>query len=872
MCEIGGWQGKTLRPYVDEEKGSGPRQLGGGLFVTESWGFFGIDDPKPRAPIYLILLLWMFLGVGIIADIFMAAIEVITSKEKMIKGSDGVEVPVKVWNATVANLTLMALGSSAPEILLSIIEIVGADFFSGDLGPSTIVGSAAFNLFVIMAVCVTALPEGETRKIADMGVFKITAFFSVFAYVWLFLILSAFTPNVVHWPEAVLTFLFFPILVGLAFGADKNWFSDTKVTPASHVIQIGSKHYRPGEAVELFKKIDTNGLSDDEAAQIMAAMALEKQAKPTRAQLRMQATRSMTGQKRVIPPPPNSATMAKLKYKKDDEKVDKPRVYWGDVSGAICTKYAVLESEAHVTLTLLRDPPTGTLTVRYQTKDGSAKGGVATPEAEAGGKSKFDFEAQSGELTFKDGEHYQQVHIKIFDDDEVEEDEHFSVVVSAKDDDIDITGSDEAHVTIIDDDEPGEVGFAKEHLNITVKESDGFVLVPVSRMNGSAGAIIVSYKTVDGSAVSERDYTPQTGELEFGPGQLKKEIRIPIVDDANYEKDETFEVELTYKAGPPRGALSERAKCMVNIVSDDKTKELCDKVAELVNLNVDKYKVGSSNYKQQFIDAVSMGSEEDDGPPSAMGKAMHFITLPFKLLFAFVPPTDYAGGWLCFVVALIFIGGVTTLIGDLAALFGCCAGLEPSVTAITLVALGTSLPDTFASKAAAIGDDTADAAVGNVTGSNGVNVFLGLGLPWTIAALYWEHLAGAGAKADWREAYGHFDTATNEWKNGRVIETFAQDNVGALGNKVTYDSVTGEAGDSTYGFAVDADGLGGSVGVFCFCALVCIGMLYYRRVVHGAELGGPAGPAKLHAGIFVLLWFIYVVYSTVMAYSNLGDC
>ena len=72
----------------------------------------------------------------------------------------------QVWNPTVANLTLMALGSSAPEILLSVIEIVGNGCFSGDLGPSTIVGSAAFNLLIIVAVCTRttthqnpALPE-----------------------------------------------------------------------------------------------------------------------------------------------------------------------------------------------------------------------------------------------------------------------------------------------------------------------------------------------------------------------------------------------------------------------------------------------------------------------------------------------------------------------------------------------------------------------------------------------------------------------------------------------------------------------------------------------------------------------------------------
>lgn len=39
---------------------------------------------------------------------------------------------------------------------------------------------------------------------------------------------------------------------------------------------------------------------------------------------------------------------------------------------------------------------------------------------------------------------------------------------------------------------------------------------------------------------------------------------------------------------------------------------------------------------------------------------------------------------------------------------------------------------------AALNEDTADAALGNVTGSNAVNVFLGIGLPWTVAAIYWK--------------------------------------------------------------------------------------------------------------------------------------
>ena len=38
---------------------------------------------------------------------------------------------------------------------------------------------------------------------------------------------------------------------------------------------------------------------------------------------------------------------------------------------------------------------------------------------------------------------------------------------------------------------------------------------------------------------------------------------------------------------------------------------------------------------------------------------------------------------------------------------------------------------------AALEAPDADAAIGNVTGSNSVNVFLGLGLPWVMGSLYY---------------------------------------------------------------------------------------------------------------------------------------
>ena len=130
---------------------------------------------------YFVALVYLFLGVAISADVFMASIEVITAKvyeAEIINPDTGLPATaeVEVWNATVANLTLMALGSSAPEILLAVVECVSMSFEAGDLGPGTIVGSAAFNLLIIIAICCVSLDPLEdnpdmldVRKIEEFG-------------------------------------------------------------------------------------------------------------------------------------------------------------------------------------------------------------------------------------------------------------------------------------------------------------------------------------------------------------------------------------------------------------------------------------------------------------------------------------------------------------------------------------------------------------------------------------------------------------------------------------------------------------------------------------------------------------------------------
>merc|ERR1712131_469091 len=224
-----------------------------------------MGDSFGRGLLYFALMLYLFIGVAIVSDKFMESIEMITAQEKEVSVKDPRTgktqvVIVKVWNETVANLTLMALGSSAPEIMLSVIEIWAKDFKAGDLGPGTIVGSAAFNLFMIIGLCMYVIPDDEVRRIKHLRVFFITATWSVFAYVWLYLILGAFSYGEVHSWEGILTSLFFPATVYTAFVADRRMFFykylDKKYRAQRGVIVQSEKADIESRAQEKFKEFE----------------------------------------------------------------------------------------------------------------------------------------------------------------------------------------------------------------------------------------------------------------------------------------------------------------------------------------------------------------------------------------------------------------------------------------------------------------------------------------------------------------------------------------------------------------------------------------------------------------------------------------
>ncbi|XP_005157055.1 sodium/calcium exchanger 3 isoform X3 [Danio rerio] len=850
-----------------------------------------MGDKIARVIVYFVAMIYMFLGVSIIADRFMAAIEVITSQEKeiIIKRPNGetTTTTIRVWNETVSNLTLMALGSSAPEILLSLIEICGHEFHAGELGPSTIVGSAAFNMFVIIGLCVSVIPEGEVRKVKHLRVFFVTAAWSVFAYIWLYMILAVFSPNVVQVWEGLLTLAFFPICVILAWVADRRLlfykFMHKKYRTDKHRgviietegdrtkgIEMDGKmmnsHFIDGGAASNLmgliegKEVDESRrdmiriLKDlkqkhpekelDQLVEMANYYALSHQQK-SRAFYRIQATRMMTGAGNILKK--HVAEQAKRSASVQEVHVEEPEEFVSRIMFEPAI-YQCLENCGAVLLTAVRKGGdiTKTIYVDYKTEDGSANAGA-------------DYEFTEGTVVFKPGEVIKEITVGIIDDDIFEEDEHFFVrlsnvrVLETEDEVLSpsslpypkalIGFPAVATVTILDDDHAGIFTFESDSMHVS--ESVGIMEVKVLRTSGARGTVIIPFRTMEGLAKGGgEDFEDAYGELEFKNDETCKTIQVKIIDDEEYEKNKNFYLELAEprmvdmslqkdiqdrklsseeeearriaEMGKP--ILGEHSKIEIIIEESYEFKSTVDKLIKKTNLAL---VVGTNSWREQFMEAITVSAgdeDEDEGAeerlPSCFDYVMHFLTVFWKVLFACVPPTEYWNGWACFIVSIIIIGLLTAVIGDLASHFGCTIGLKDSVTAVVFVALGTSIPDTFASKVAAVQDSYADASIGNVTGSNAVNVFLGIGVAWSVAAIYW-HMQGRA-------------------------------------------------------FEVPAGSLAFSVTLFTIFAFLAVGVLLYRRRPHiGGELGGPRGHRILTTLFFFSLWFLYILFSSLEAYCHI---
>lgn len=509
-------------------------------------------------------------------------------------------------------------------------------------------------------------------------------------------------------------------------------------------------------------------------------------------------------------------------------------------------EYTVMEDVGSLLLTVRRSGNlNSTIAVTYSTEDGSAR-------------ANADYVAKCGVVTFGPTEAYKQISIDIINDEEFEEDEHFFVkladahyVSAAMDVDEAFTvviSEGMARVNILDDDHSGVFSFVNNVFQIP--ETIGDYQLAVHRYRGARGQVLVPYRTIPATAKPNEDFVMASGELVFHNNQTQRYINLEIINNVNYEKNSIFYVELYEptrvddlpldERGAPR--LGDLTKCMIRIRESKDLKQIVDnlmrskkrspsyldrtgswenQIISAVRVHKLSTSIGS-NFSDRINDPESpkrsdvtstgdVGSEEE--PKSLCDYVMHYLTLFWKVAFIFVPPAHIWNGWACFLVSITMIGLLTALINDLASHFGSTVHMKDSVTAISLVALGTSVPDTFASKIAAQNEKNADSSIGNVTGSNAVNVFLGIGLAWTVAAVY--------------------------------------------------HAVKGTTG----GFQVEPGNLCFSVFLYCICAFICATILMVRRFYIGGELGGPIRFKIITVMCFGSLWLFYVIMSTLEAYD-----
>jgi len=164
--------GKTLCCLEEQDK---HHHHQGAKSEFPNFGLFTDEELKSGAfLIHLLAALYMFAALAVVCDdYFVPALERISEELQL--------------SEDVAGATFMAAGSSAPELFTSMIGVFVA---KSDIGIGTIVGSAVFNILVIIAAC-GLFVDGET-KLSVWPLFRDSCFYFITIVILLAVIFPEF--------------------------------------------------------------------------------------------------------------------------------------------------------------------------------------------------------------------------------------------------------------------------------------------------------------------------------------------------------------------------------------------------------------------------------------------------------------------------------------------------------------------------------------------------------------------------------------------------------------------------------------------------------------------------------------------------------
>jgi solute carrier family 8 (sodium/calcium exchanger) len=207
-------------------------------------------------------------------------------------------------------------------------------------------------------------------------------------------------------------------------------------------------------------------------------------------------------------------------------------------------------------------------------------------------------------------------------------------------------------------------------------------------------------------------------------------------------------------------------------------------------------------------------------PVTCEETCMHFFSMPWKVLFAVLPPSHIGGGWPTLFMGLAVMVGITYVISELATAIGCLLNMCTAIQALTIISLGFNLPEFYASQLAAEGlrSINAEPSIGFIPGANAMKIFLGLGLPWTIKS---------------------------------IMKSGSESGILCIGT-----DHTGELSFVSLLLAV--------------LSLLVFLLLLYRRATNKGELGGPTCSRALSSCFLVVLWFVFVVIVSLNCFDYLS--
>ncbi|XP_048418728.1 sodium/potassium/calcium exchanger 5 isoform X2 [Stegostoma tigrinum] len=155
-------------------------------------GFFTLEERKEGGIIiHFIIILYMLLAIDIVCeDYFLPSLEVISECLGL--------------SQDVAGATFMAAGSSAPELVTAFL---GVFVTKGDIGVSTIVGSAVYNLLGICAAC--GLLTTMACELTCWPVFRDCAAYAISVAALVLVIFD----NAIYWYESALLLLIYALYI-----------------------------------------------------------------------------------------------------------------------------------------------------------------------------------------------------------------------------------------------------------------------------------------------------------------------------------------------------------------------------------------------------------------------------------------------------------------------------------------------------------------------------------------------------------------------------------------------------------------------------------------------------------------------------------